>query len=41
MAILEDVKKLAEQATGLGRPRPRDLHNPRSRAETGHIPLHG
>ena len=25
MAILEDVKKLAGQATGLGRPRPRDL----------------
>ncbi len=25
MAILEDAKKLAEQATGIGRPRPRDL----------------
>ena len=25
MAILEDVKKLAEQATGVGRPMPRDL----------------
>jgi len=25
MAILEDVKKLAEQTTGIGRPKPRDL----------------